>query len=396
MLLAALVDVGADANAIYATLQRMPLDPWSWQIDEVRRGGLRACRVEVRVAGGGDGAPSHRRLADVLEVVEAGQRKGAISDDVSARASAVFRRIAVAEGRVHGEAPDAVTFHAVGQSDAVIDVVGVLLALEQLGVDVVCCSALPLSMEGSAWSGHGRVPTPSPATLEILRAVEAPLRRGDGADVAELVTPTGAALVAELATFERPPMRLQAVGGGAGGRDPARRANILRAWLAERDVTSVAAPVLGGDLRPVVVLETTIDDMTAEQVAFVRDQMLEAGALDVWLQPTGMKKGRSGWHLSLIARPEAEASLVGQMLRETSTLGVRVREERRYEAVREERTVETSLGAARVKVKRLAGEAAQFAPEFDDCARLAAAHDRPIMEVFALVQRAAEDQLGRD
>ena len=158
-------------------------------------------------------------------------------------------------------------------------------------------------------------------------------------------------------------------------------------------VSSVAEPILGGDLRPVVVLETTIDDMTAEQVAFVREQLLAAGALDAWLQPTGMKKGRSGWHLSLIARPEAEAELVGRLLRETSTLGVRVREERRYEAWREERTVETSLGTARVKVKRLAGEAAQFAPEFDDCARLAAAHDRPIMEVFALVQRAAVEQL---
>ena len=158
----------------------------------------------------------------------------------------------------------------------------------------------------------------------------------------------------------------------------------------------VGGPVLGGDLRPVVVLETTIDDMTAEQMAFVRAQMLEAGALDVWLQPTGMKKGRSGWHLSLIARPEGEAELVSRLLRETSTLGVRVREERRYEARREERTVETPLGTARVKVKRLAGEPAQFAPEFDDCARLAADQDRPIMEVFALVQRAAEEQLGRD
>ena len=136
---------------------------------------------------------------------------------VCARAKAVFRRIAEAEGRVHGETSEAVTFHAVGQSDAVIDVVGVLLALERLAVDGVCCSALPLSMEGSAWSGHGRVPTPSPATLEILRAVEAPLRRGEAAHVEELVTPTGAALVAELATFERPSMQLQAVGVGAGG-----------------------------------------------------------------------------------------------------------------------------------------------------------------------------------
>ena len=135
--------------------------------------------------------------------------------------------------------------------------------------------------------------------------------------------------------------------------------------------------------------------MTAEQVAFARDRLLEAGALDVWLQPTGMKKGRSGWHLSLIARPEAEAEFVSRLLRETSTLGVRVREERRYEARREERTVETALGTARVKVKRLAGEPAQFVPEYEDCARLATAHDRPITEVFALVQRAADEELDR-
>nr|AIE95470.1 hypothetical protein [uncultured marine group II/III euryarchaeote AD1000_66_E09] len=390
MLLAALIDLGVDVDEIYASLNRLPLDPWNWQLTEVKRGGLRSCRIEVSVDVIDSGEITHRRLEDLLTVLESGVRDGVLSEKVASQAEAVFSRIAIAEARVHGESVDSVAFHAVGQSDAVIDVVGVLLAIERLAIDEVWCSPLPLATAGSAKSGHGPVPIPAPATLEILQEVSAPIRSGSRGDKWELVTPTGAALIAEIGTFGRPDFRLKRVGVGAGSRDLEGSANILRALLAETDeVENSTSVVFAADLRRVIIIETTIDDMTAEQVAFVGDQLREAGAIDLWIQPTEMKKGRSGWHVSLIARPEEEVTLVSRLLRDTSTFGVRVRDERRYEALRDECTVTTSLGSARVKLKRLYGEPLQIVPEFDDCARLALEHDLPIVEVFTLIRQAA-------
>ena len=389
MLLSALIDLGVDADEIYADLNRLPLDPWNWQLTEVKRGGLRACRIEVAVDAIDTGDITHRRLKDLLVVLESGLRDGVISEKVASQAEAVFSRIATAEARVHGESVDSVVFHAVGQSDAVIDVVGVLLAIERLAIDEVWCSPLPLATVGSAKSGHGPVPIPAPATLEILQEVSAPVRSGNSSDEWELVTPTGAALIAEIGVFGRPAFRLKCVGIGAGSRDLEGSANILRALLAETDEAEESASVFAADLRRVIIIETTIDDMTAEQIAFVGDQLRVTGAIDLWIQPTEMKKGRSGWHVSLIAHPEEEAALVSRLLRDTSTFGVRVRDERRYEALRDECTIATSLGSARVKIKRLQGEPIQIVPEFDDCARLSLEHDLPIIEVFHLVRQAA-------
>ena len=382
MLLGALIDLGADAEELRAGLRALPLPAWTLEVGETRRAGLRAVRAQVQI--GGADTPQ-RTLGEIKDLLDG----AALPPRVRARAGGVFRRLAEAEARVHGEDVATLHVHEVGRADALIDVVGVLLAIEQLGVEAVYCSPLPLAMEGTANSGHGLVPLPAPATLEILRAVQAPLRRGASDAASELVTPTGAALVAELARFERPALRLQRLGAGAGRRDPAERANLLRAWLAEGDAPGAALPV-----GVVAVLETTIDDMSAEQIAFARERLSAAGALDVWLQAVLMKKGRAGLQVTVVAPPEAEAPLAATLLRETSTLGVRAREERRYEAPREERRVETPLGQARVKVARPPGAPPRVAAEFEDCAALARRHDRPIAEVYALVERAARDQLG--
>ena len=383
MLLGALIDAGASPAAIETTLRTLPLPDWSWQVQEVRRGALRATQVCIEAR---DVEAAHgRRLRDVEVVLDAGQ----LPAGVRKRAGAVFQRIGEAEARVHGGAVESLRLHHVGEADSVLDVTGVLLALEALGVERVSCSALPLAATGEVESGHGRVPAPAPATLEILSAVAAPLRPADPADRHELVTPTGAAIVAELAVFERPALRLQRIGAGAGARELPHRPNILRAWLGE----GAPAAKAGIDVRSVVVLETTVDDMTAEQMAFARDRIAAAGALDVWIQAAAMKKGRSGLHVTVIARPQQEEELARLLLRETSTLGVRVREERRYEAPRLHRSVDTRLGPAGVKLKRLPGEPVQIAPEFDDCARLAEEHGLPIADVYALVEREAREQL---
>ena len=375
MLLGALIDLGVEPGAIAEPLRSLPLGEWSLAAREVERAGLRATQAVVRVEQEGESA---RTLAEIEALLEA----GTLPESIRARAAAVFRRLAAAEARAHGESIDRVHVHEVGRTDAVVDIVATLLALDRLAVSEVHCSALPLASEGVARGGHGPVPLPAPATLEILSQVSAPIRAGDPAARAEQVTPTGAALVAELATFGRPALRLDRVGVGAGARDDPGRPNILRAWVGVAEPAALP-------LRPVVVLETNVDDVTGEQAGFAVERIRAAGALDVWVAAAAMKKGRSGLQVTVVARPEAEGALATAMLRELPTLGVRVRDERRYEAEREVRQVATPLGPATVKLRRLPGEPPAVAPEYEDCAALARASGRPIGEVFAIVEAAA-------
>ena len=377
MLLGALIDLGVEPEAIAAPLRSLPLGEWSLSAREVRRAGLRATHAIVQVTREAEPA---RTLAEIEALLGA----GALPETIRARAAAVFRRLAEAEARVHGEALERMHVHEVGRTDAVIDIVGTLLALDRLAVGAVHCSALPLATEGATRSAHGPLPLPAPATLEILSRVSAPIRAGATALRGEQVTPTGAALVAELAAFGRPALRLERVGVGAGTRDDPDRPNILRAWLGVAEPPAPALPV-----RPVVVLETNVDDVTGEQAGFAVERIRAAGALDVWLAASAMKKGRSGLQVTAVARPEAESAVATSMLRELPTLGVRVRDERRYEAQRELRRVATPLGPAMVKVRRLPGEAPAVAPEYEDCATLARESGRPIGEVFAIVEAAA-------
>jgi len=383
MLLGALLDAGAPLDSIERALRSLPLPVWSLAIENTRRGALRALRARVEVP---SDAAQPRTFTDVKALLAAGD----LPSGVAARAGAVFGRLVDAEARAHGTDPATTVLHAVGATDAIIDVVGVLSALTLLNVEVVYASPLPLAVEGQAQSGHGPVPLPAPATLELLRGAGAPLRGADPRDKAELVTPTAAALLAEVARFERPAMRIDQIGIGAGARDLPHRPNVLRVWLGSRDATAGAA---GVDVRAVVVLETTVDDMSAEQVAFARDRISAAGALDVWITSAAMKKARSGLQFTVIARPHQEGALAEALLRETSTLGVRVRDERRYEVARDTFQFESSLGTAEVKHKRLPGSAVQISPEFEACRRLAEQHDLPITDVYALVQREAATYL---
>ena len=383
MLLGALIDLGVEPEAIAAPLRSLPLGEWSLSAREVRRAGLRATQAIVHVA-------QEAEPAQTLAGIEALLGAGALPEGIRARAVAVFRRLAGAEARVHGEPVERVHVHEVGRTDAVVDIVGTLLAIERLGIGAVHCSALPLATEGATRSAHGPLPLPAPATLEILSRVSAPIRVGAPATRGEQVTPTGAALVAELATFGRPALRLERVGVGAGARDDPDHPNILRAWIGVAAAPSEpAAPAAALPVRPVVVLETNVDDVTGEQAGFAVERMRAAGALDVWLAASAMKKGRSGLQVTAVARPEAESAVAMSMLRELPTLGVRVRDERRYETERELRRVATPLGPAMVKVRRLPGEAPAIAPEYEDCATLARESGRPIGEVFAIVEAAA-------
>jgi hypothetical protein len=305
-----------------------------------------------------------------------------------ARAHETFRRLANAEARVHGVPADRVRFHEVGAVDALADVCGVALALEGLDVSEVACSPLPAG-RGLTAGAHGALPLPAPATLELLRG--APLH-GVAID-AELVTPTGAALVATLAEGRfgpLPPLVLDAVGYGAGARELPDRPNVVRVLLG----TAMTDEPRGWGPRTAVLVECTLDDLPGELVADAATACLAAGALDTWIAPVQMKKGRPGVVLTAIARPEREVAVAQAMLRHTTTLGVRVVPVRRWELDRDWRTVHVDDQPIAVKLGRLAGEVVNIAPEHADVVRAAATLGRPTKDVWARAWSAAQRELA--
>lgn len=378
MILGTLVDAGVSLSSLREELARLPLSGFQLEATQVRRAGLAAIQISVRV----EGPQPPRTLAEIAAIIEGGSLAAA---DVK-KALAVFRRLAAAEAKVHGVALDEVRLHDVGAVDAIVDVVGAVVGLRLLEVEELYASPLPLG-GGRVATAHGRLPVPAPATLELLAQAGAPTREDVPPDlVGELVTPTGAAIVTILARFERPAMILRGVGYGAGSRDPAGYPNVLRLWLGE----PLAEPT--PSLR---LLETNIDDTTPEVLGYVLERLLAIGALDAWFTPIQMKKGRPAVTLSALCPPAAEAAVVGEILRETSTLGVRVHEVRRHEAQRETLSFQSSLGPATVKVKYLSGRPPQPAPEYEVCRRIAQERGLPLLEVYRIVQTEAEKWLRR-
>lgn len=377
MLLGALVDAGAPLAEVAATLHSLGIEGWELVATPDRRGAIAGTRLEVRI----DPAleQPHRRLGDIASLLD----RPALPMRVRRDALAVFQALAEAEGRVHRVRPEEVHFHEVGALDSIIDIVGTVVALELLSIERVSVSAVPLG-GGFARSAHGTIPIPAPATVELLAQAKAPVRPsvGTAANV-EMVTPTAAAFFAALGTFTLPPMRLLACGYGLGARSLPDQPNALRVLIGEVD----------GEPPSYVVIETNIDDQPAEQLAYVLERVLAAGARDAWFTPIQMKKTRPAIMLSVIAEAAREREIAALILRETTTLGVRVIPVRRHEADRAVQTVETSLGVARVKVKQLAGRTVALAPEFEDCRRIAAERDLPIAEVYRVVERAARELL---
>lgn len=375
MLLAALLDAGAEPDRVRNGLGALAIDGLGIEVSDTDRHGIRAARVEVHRPP----EPGSRTWADIRAILE--------QADLPARArwrsEATFRSLAEAEGRIHGIDADQVHFHEVGALDAVADVCGVALALEELGIDRVVCSPLPAG-RGFVDVAHGRLPLPAPATVEILKG--APIY-GIDLDV-ELVTPTGAALVAALADEfgPLPPMRLAAVGYGAGSREIPSLPNVVRALVGE----AIEPPATAA----VCVIEANLDDLSPELVPDAVEGCLAAGALDVWATPVQMKKGRPGIVLSALARPADERAVAEAILRGTSTLGVRISESRRWELERDWHTVEVDGADVRVKVGWLDGEVVNVAPEHDDCAALAARTGRTVKSVWAAAFAAIHEQVS--
>ncbi len=390
MFLAALLDLGdprftlEDLRALAARLV-----PGEARIDVERawRGNLSGNLLTVETPESAH--PPHRGYKDIEAIV----RGVDLSERVVERALAVFRRIAIAEGRVHGCSPDEVHFHEVGAVDTIVDVVGAAFALERLGIEHVHSSA-PLTGTGTVRCAHGEMPVPTPATLEILRGREMHVAGGAG----ERLTPTGAALLAEFApTFgalaQFTPTR---IGYGAGHRDPKDGPpNILRVQLGSIPAAPVPAtpvPANPSTHATVWLAEVNLDDMTGEELAFAAEQVFAAGALDVWSVPIVMKKGRPGVVLSALARAEHRAALDSALFSSTSTLGVRWRQLERTECAR--RIVEVSVEGrtVRVKVRTRPGAPVterDVSPEHDDLAEWARESSRSIRELERAAIRAA-------
>jgi pyridinium-3,5-bisthiocarboxylic acid mononucleotide nickel chelatase len=374
MLIAALLGAGAPEEALRAVPSRLGIEAVDLRLVRVERHGIGALHLDV-VSGNGHHHRSWRSIHDQLRASE-------LDESVRGRAIAVFERLARAEGRIHGVPPEDVGFHELGAVDTLVDVVGAVTLLDELGVSRLVCSPLPMG-RGVVRAAHGILPLPAPATAELL--LGAPVF---GVDIdAELVTPTGAALVSALADGwgPLPAMTLERIGYGAGSADFPQRPNVVRVLLGRDAVRPVDAS------HDVALLETNLDDLSPELIPDSVERCFAAGALDVWTAPVAMKKGRPGIVLSALARPEAEAAVARAILEETTALGVRVARLRRYELEREERTVDVDGGQVRIKLGLLDGRIVNVKPQHDDCAAVASVTGATVKSVWAAALSAARD-----
>jgi uncharacterized protein (TIGR00299 family) protein len=398
MLLGSLLDAGLDLAELEADLAHLEVAGYSLEARRVTRHGLTGTQFEVRLAG-------NERPARTMPAIERIIGSSDLAPRIKDRSLTVFRRIAQAEAAVHGTTPDQVHFHEIGAVDSLVDIVGFICGLERLRIDRVYSSALAIG-SGTVMTEHGRLPVPAPATLALLAQTNAPTV--PKAVQTEILTPTGAALLTEVAVFRRPEMAIQSVGYGFGskelttgeGSEPGAP-NALRVWIGDPVAKGALATIepasretppstASAGRDEVALLACNLDDVTGEVLGYCMERLFADGALDVWFTPIQMKKNRPATQLSVLARPEDADRLALLLLRETSTLGVRHQMLARTKAEREIQKVATPWGPVRVKVKAVAGQSIAASPEYEDCARLASEAGVPLSEVIEAARSAAQ------
>ncbi len=382
MILGALIDAGLEGERLTEALAGLKLPGYALRWERVMKGAFAATQVTVEVAD----TQTERRLADMEALLDAAD----LPEDVREGARAVFRRLAEVEAEIHATTPDQIHFHELGAIDTLVDVVGALCGLALLGVEAEYASPLPVA-RGWVQSRHGPLPLPAPATLALLRGV--PLVPGPVEG--ELVTPTGAALLTHLVrSFGSPPaMTLQKIGYGAGRKDfpprgqgSAAHPNLLRLWIG---VTQRAAT-----WEPMVLLETSIDDMNPQLYEHVAERLFAAGALDVTLGSVQMKKNRPGTVLSVLCQPEQADELSEIVFHETTTLGIRRIPVTRQALPRRFEQVETRFGMVQVKLATLPDGSLRAMPEYEDCRRLAREVGVPLRAIIEEAKQEAARRLG--
>jgi len=380
MILGALVDAGLPLNALTSELSKLDLGGYRIRAERTGQHGIHGTRIVVDVT-----EDVHSRTwAGIRELIANSRLDGAIKD----AASDIFQRLANAEAKIHNAEPDAVHFHEVGGVDAIVDICGACIGLALLGIEDVY-SGPPQVGSGFAHSAHGIIPVPAPATGELLAdagtAIASPIQ-AMLASPAELLTPTGAAILTTLATFRRPSFVPQAIGYGFGQKELSWP-NALRVWIGE---------ITGDDGGTgEILLETNLDDMNPQFVELVTERLFGAGALDVWITPVIMKKGRPGSVISVLAQDDKRLQLEQILFMNTSTLGVRSSRVDRVKAGRSFETVATRWGDVRIKLRAWNGRIIDAAPEYADCLALARQHELPIREVWNEAHRMGEAFVGR-
>ena len=379
MILGALLDAGLPIKALRDSLAQLKVEGYSLSVQRAQRGGLEGTHLTVNLEDRG------RRTHTIQNFVDAVEDSG-LSDRVVEQSRAVFLRIGEAEAKVHGVEPGETHLHELGTLDTLVDVVGSLAGLEMLGVERIYCSSFP-SGSGVVRSEHGLLPVPAPATAALFAMANAPVAAppNNAHNTGEMVTPTGAAILTTISAFEHPQLDVSRIGYGLGTRDSQQYPNALALWLGTEQATQYSTGVK--------LIETNIDDMSGEMLGYVQERLFEMGARDVWFTPIQMKKNRPATMLSVIVAADRETEAVDVLMRQTSTLGVRVRPLERIEAEREIVRIETSVGNVAVKVKRLDGSVVSVAPEYEDARLCAIEKGLPIQDVFSRIQREAESKI---
>ena len=366
MILGSLVDAGLELSQLSDELRKLNLDEFRLTSETVSRHGISGTKVTVVSREG----HIHRNLSSVLDIINGSD----LPEYAKEKAEKVFQRLAEAEAEVHGTSTDKVHFHEVGAVDAIVDVVGAVIAFELLGIEQIRGSVLRFG-RGSTTGSHGTMPIPVPAVVALCKGV--PSERTD--IPFELVTPTGAAILTTLASSIGEPLIItpEKVGYGAGSRDLEHAPNLLRVEI--------------GEVNParrdehLILLETNIDDMTPEIYGFILEKLLSNGAKDAYLTPVIMKKGRPGIQLSALSEPHLAARISSIMIRETTTLGVRRTQVDRLAVSRTSGTQQTCYGPVGVKIAEIDGKS-RITPEYEDCARIAREKQIPILDVYRSVK----------
>jgi hypothetical protein len=371
MFLGALVDLGVEPAYLRSQLKRLRVSGYTLSATRVTRSGLAGTKVDVRLA---SARQPERRLAEIRRIVTGSQ----LSPQVRRCAMDAFEILVEAEARVHRVAKNQVHLHEVGAVDAIVDIVGAMIGLEKLGWPRVVCSALHVG-RGMVTMEHGTFPVPGPATVEILKGKPCYATHVEG----ELVTPTGAALAVTLAADfgPLPPMRVRAIGYGAGTKQFDNHPNLLRALYGDLLEEAVLR-------ETVLVLETTIDDMNPQLYGHLMERLFAAGALEVFYTPIQMKKNRPGTMVTVICPEPKLEDVTSVIFRETTTIGFRYLPMGRIELARRIETVRTAHGPIRMKVSVYNGEVVQATPEYEDCRRAALKAGAPLKEVQRLAMAA--------
>jgi pyridinium-3,5-bisthiocarboxylic acid mononucleotide nickel chelatase len=319
-----------------------------------------------------------RHLSEIKKIIGG----AAISESAKATAIGIFEALGAAEAKIHATSIEKVHFHEVGAVDAIVDIVCAAVGAEALGVDQIICSPLNIG-GGSVQCAHGTIPVPAPATVELLK--DAPVY-SSGLQV-ELVTPTGAAIIKTLASrfAAFPEMKIEKAGYGAGSRDFPGHPNVVRLVIGESQASALASKTSS---ETITVLEANLDDLNPQVFGYVMDRLFEEGALDAFGVPVQMKKSRPGTLLTVLCKPEDASKLTQLIFTETTTLGVRRREEIRQALSRRWKNVRTPWGEVRIKIASMNGTVTNYAPEYEDCRRIAAERHVPLKTVMQEAARA--------